>query len=96
MKYVTIYVGKENNTKKILGGNMNINYNVIDDNLIQIYGQANGFAWRVEFEGRKVWRYSISFFRGDKRIKITTSEREGTVTDVDRLKKNILKKVTEK
>ena len=45
---------------------MNINYNIIDDNSIQIYGEVNGFAWRVEFEGRKVWRYSISFFQGNK------------------------------
>ena len=75
---------------------MNIKYNIIDDNLIQIHGQANGFAWRVDFEGRKVWRYSISFFQVAKQIKISTSEREGTLRDVDSLKKNILKKVTEK
>ena len=75
---------------------MNINYNIIDGNYIQIYGEVNGFAWRVEFEGRKVWRYSISFFQVDKQIKISTSEREGTLTDVKSLKKNILKKVTEK
>ena len=75
---------------------MNIKYNIIDDNLIQIYSQANGFAWRVEFEGRKVWRYSISFFQVDKQIKVSTSEREGTLFNVDSLKKNILKKVTEK
>ena len=75
---------------------MNINYNRIDDDLIQIYGEVNGFAWRVEFEGRKVWRYSISFFQVDKQIKISTSEREGTLSHVEILKKNILKKVTEK
>ena len=75
---------------------MNINYNIFDDNLIQIYGEVNGFAWRVEFEGRKVWRYSISFFQVDKQIKISTSKMEGTLTNVDSLKKNILKKVTEK
>ena len=75
---------------------MNINYNIIYENLIQIYGEVNGFAWRVEFEGRKVWRYSISFFQVDKQIKLSTSEREGTLTNVDSLKKNILKKVTEK
>ena len=74
---------------------MNIKYNVMEDNLIQIYGDVNGFAWKVELEGRKVWRYSISFFQGDKQIKITTSEREGTLSTEDRLKKNILKKVTE-
>ena len=73
---------------------MNINY--IDDNLIQIYGGVSGFAWRVEFKGRKVWRYSISFFQDGKQIKIFTSEREGTLNNVDILKKNILKKVTEK
>ena len=75
---------------------MNINYNIIDDNLIQIYGEVNGFAWRVEFEGRKVWRYSISFVQVDKQIKISTSAMEGTLLNVDVLKKNILKKVTEK
>ena len=75
---------------------MNINYNIIDDNLIQIFGEINGFAWRVEFEGRKVWRYSITFFQGDKQIKVATSEREGTLNTVDILKKNILKKVTER
>ena len=75
---------------------MNINYNIIDDNLIQIYGEVNGFAWRVEFEGRKVWRYSIYFFQVDNGIKISTSQREGTLNNVDSLKKNILKKVTEK
>ena len=75
---------------------MNINYNRIDDDLIQIYGQANGFAWRVEFKGRKVWRYSISFFQVDKQIKLSTSEMEGTLSNVEILKKNILKKVTEK
>ena len=75
---------------------MNINYNIIDDYLIQIYNEVNGFAWRVDFKGRKVWRYSISFFQGDKQIKISTSEMEGTLTNVEILKKNILKKVTEK
>ena len=75
---------------------MTINYNIIDDNLIQIYGGVDGFAWRVAFEGRKVWRYSITFFQADKQIKIATSEREGTLNNVDFLKKNILKKVTEK
>ena len=75
---------------------MNINYNIIDKNLIQIYGEANGLAWRVEFKGRKVWRYSISFFQVGKQIKLSTSEMEGTLNNVDSLKKNILKKVTEK
>ena len=75
---------------------MNINYNIIDDNLIQIYGEANGFAWRVEFKGRKVWRYSISFFQLAKQVKISTSEMEGTLINIEILKKNILKKVTEK
>ena len=75
---------------------MNINYNIIDENLLQIYGQANGFAWRVKFEGREVWRYSISFFQVSKQITISTSEREGTLHNVEILKKNILKKVTEK
>ena len=75
---------------------MSINYNIIDDNYIQIYGIVNGFAWRVAFEGRKVWRYSISFFQLAKQIKISTSEMEGTLTDVEILKKNIFKKVTEK
>ena len=75
---------------------MNINYNIINNNLIQIFGESNGFAWRVEFQGRKVWRYSIVFFQASKQIKISTSEREGTLNNVDSLKKNILKKVTEK
>ena len=75
---------------------MSINYNIIDDDYIQIYGEVNGFAWRVEFEGRKVWRYSISFFQGNKQIKLSTSEREGTLNNIDSLKKNMLKKVTEK
>ena len=75
---------------------MNINYNIIDDNLIQIYGEVNGFANKVYFQGRKVWRYSITFFQADKQIKITTSEKEGTLNNIDSLKKNILKKVTEK
>ena len=75
---------------------MNINYNKINADLIQIYGKINGFAWRVDFEGRKVWRYSISFFQGGKQIKISTSEREGTLNSVEVLKKNISKKVTEK
>ena len=75
---------------------MSINYNIIDDNYIQIFGEVNGFAWRVEFEGRNVWRYSISFFQVGKQIKISTSEREGTLSNVEILKKNILKKVTEK
>ena len=75
---------------------MNINYNIIDGNHIQIYGEVNGLAWRVEFEGRKVWRYSIYFFQGNKQIKISTSESEGTLINIEILKKNILKKVTEK
>ena len=75
---------------------MDINYNIIDDNYIQMYGEVNGFARRVEFKGRKVWRYSITFFQVDKQIKISTSEMEGTLTNVANLKKNILKKVTEK
>ena len=28
---------------------MNINYNIIDKNLIKIYGNVNGFAWLVEY-----------------------------------------------
>ena len=75
---------------------MNINYNIIDDNLIQIYGEVNGFANKVYFQGRDVWRYSIVFFQDGKQIKIATAEREGTLNNVDSLKKNILKKVTEK
>ena len=75
---------------------MNIKYNIIDGNYIQIYGEANGFACRGEFKGRKVWRYSISFFQVNKQIKLSTSEMEGTLNNVDSLKKNILKKVTEK
>ena len=75
---------------------MNINYNIIDDNYIQICGEVNGFAWRVEFEGRNVWRYSISFFQVGKRIKISTSEMEGTLSSVEILKKELLTKVTEK
>ena len=75
---------------------MNINYNIINNDLIQIYGEVNGFGWRVDFKGRKVWRYSIVFRQASKQIKITTSEREGTLNNVDSLKKNILKKVTEK
>ena len=67
---------------------MFINYNEIDDNLLQIYGQANGFAWRVELEGREVGRYSISFFQVSKQIKVSTSEREGTLHNVEILKKN--------
>ena len=74
---------------------MNINYNIIGDNLMQIYGEINGFAWRVEFKGRKVWRYSIAFFQGNKQIKISTSAMEGTLSNVEILKKNILKKVTD-
>ena len=74
---------------------MNINYNIINDNLIQIYGEVNGFAWCVEFEGRKVWRYQITFFQGSKRIKLSTAEKEGTIHNLDILKKRILK-VTEK
>ena len=64
--------------------------NIIDANLIQIYGGVSGFAWRVEFQGRKVWRYSIYFFQASKQIKISTSEREGTLNNVEVLKKNIL------
>ena len=89
-------VFRNNRLKKLGGNKMNINYNIIDDNYIQIYGEVTGFSWRVEFEGRKVWRYSISFFQADKQIKISTSEKEGTLNNVDILKKNILKKVTEK
>ena len=74
---------------------MNINYNIVDNNLIQIYGEVNGFAWHVEFEGRKVWRYQITFFQGSKRIKLSTAEKEGTIHNLDILKKRILK-VTEK
>ena len=75
---------------------MNINYNIIDNNYIQIFGEVTGFAWRIEFEGRKVWRYSISFFQGVKQVKISTSEKEGTLNNINILQKNILKKVTEK
>ena len=74
---------------------MNINYNIINDNLIQIYGEVNGFACRVEFEGRKVWGYQITFFQESKRIKLSTAEKEGTIHNLDILKKRILK-VTEK
>ena len=75
---------------------MNFNFIEINDSTIQIYGLVNGFANKVYFQGRKVWRYSITFFQGGKKIKIFTSEREGTLNNVDILKKNILKKVTEK
>ena len=75
---------------------MNNNYNIINDNLIQIYGEVNGFAWRVEFEGRKVWRYQITFFQRSKRIKLSTAEKEGTIHNLDILKKRILKVIEEK
>ena len=75
---------------------MNFNFIEINDSTIQIYGEVNGFANKVYFQGRKVWRYSITFFQADKQIKLATSEREGTLSNVDSLKKNILKKVTEK
>ena len=90
--------GYSNNTQKktMEVTEMTINYNIIDDDLIQIYGEANGFAWRVEFKGQKVWRYSISFFQAGKQIKITTSEREGSLDNIESLKKNIVKKVTQK
>ena len=75
---------------------MNINYNIINKNLIQIYGEVNGFAHQVEFECRKVWRYSITFFQGSKRVKISTSDREGTLNNIDALKKSILETTKEK
>ena len=75
---------------------MNINYNIINEDLIQIHGEVNGFACRKYLEGRRVWRYSISFFQGKKQIKLKTSKKDGTLHNLDTLKKRIFKVIEEK
>ncbi len=45
---------------------MNFNFIEINDSTIQIYGLVNGFANKVYFQGRDVWRYDITFFTGEK------------------------------
>ena len=70
---------------------MNINYNIIDDNLIQIYGLVNGFANKVYFQGRDVWRYDITFFTGEKEwVTQWNSDLDGTVNTIDKLKERII------
>ena len=75
---------------------MNINYNIIDDNLIQIYGKVTGWAYKLEGNGCKYWCFSISFFQNKKLIKISTSEKNQTIHNLDILKKRILKVIEEK
>ena len=65
-------------------------FNQIDENNIQIYGSINGYACRSELNGAKVWNFSISFFKGPKQFKIS-SNRDGTMWNVDKLKERIKK-----
>ena len=75
---------------------MNINYNIIDDNLIQIYGGVNGWAYKLDGNGCKYWCFSVSFFQNKKLIKISTSEKNQTIHTLINLKKRILKVIEEK
>ena len=75
---------------------MNINYNIMDNNLIQIYGDVTGWAYKLEGNGCKYWCFSISFFQNKKLIKISTSEKNQTIHNLDILKKRILKVIEEK
>ena len=52
---------------------MNINYNIINDNLVQIYGHVNGWAYKLDGDGCKYWCFSVSFFKNKKLIKISSS-----------------------
>ena len=75
---------------------MNINYNIINDNLIQIYGDVNGWAHKLDGDGCRYWCFSISFFQNKKLIKISTSEKNQTMHSLIKLKDKINKVIEEK
>ena len=75
---------------------MNINYNIINDNLIQIYGDVNGWAYKLDGDGCKYWCFSISFFQNNKLIKISTSEKNQTMHTLSNLKEKLNKVIEEK
>ena len=70
---------------------MNINFNEINSRTIQIYGSVNGFANKVYFQGRDVWRYDITFFTGQKeRVSQWNSDKDGTLNTIEKLKDRII------
>ena len=75
---------------------MNINYNIIDSNYIQIYGEVIGFAYKMNGKGCKYWCFSISFFQDKKLIRIATSEKDQTMHTLKNLEDRINKIVIEK
>ena len=75
---------------------MNINYNIINDNLVQIYGDVNGQAYKLYGDGCKYWCFSVSFFQNKKLIKISTSEKNQTIRTLKNLKVKINKVIEEK
>ena len=75
---------------------MSINYNIINDNLIQIYGDVTGWAHKLDGDGCKYWCFSISFFLYKKLIKISTAEKNQTMHTLKNLKDKINKIIEEK
>ena len=70
---------------------MNFNFIEINNSAIQIYGLVNGFANKVYFQGRDVWRYDITFFTGEKEwVTQWNSDLDGTVNTIDKLKERII------
>lgn len=71
--------------------------NVITENFIQVFGQVNGLITKDEKEicGTKCYHFSIKFFIGSKLFKITTSERDRTMTSLEKAKKRIDKTIDE-
>ena len=75
---------------------MNIEYNMINKNVIQIFGDVNGFAHKMNGKGCKYWCFSISFFQDKKLIRIAISEKDQTMHTLKNLEDRINKIVIEK
>lgn len=67
------------------------NLNKINENTIQIYGNINGVAFVKEVNGQKCYGFSIKFFKDKVLRKISSSQKDGTIWNLDLLKERIIK-----
>lgn len=65
--------------------------NQINADLVQIYGGINGIAFTKIVDGAKRWGFRIKFFKGSSLITVSSHERDGTISDLEKLNERIKK-----